>query len=410
MKTSFAMSRKYAWAVLHALRCLTALFLLSWAISPVRAQEIEVQARTGSSLFVPDYAFSGVYEWGEVLSMLCEKGKCRLSVPSDFYSLRVPLSIYEKDFQSALRALKVQAKADGWEILLSKKVLSVRKSVSVDSSAVFVSCLDSSVVSVPRKELSVHLKSDSLRCLSAQNRRIYERDSLRAVQDSLLRGYDLRNYLLEYYSYSSNMLDEWGVKWSEVLASGDFFSKPSIPLNWAIRGVGRMDSLFVFRSVQFRIDSTLELTWGNTSSEVKKVYNDQGIVTTEYEDKDYGMQISLTRSENRLSLEYSFTQNDDSRQKISGASSSLLGDTLVVVGYYKSRNYDYEYVPFLGQVPVLRYLFRYRAYTDDVKFFVLRCVPQNAYKLSVRKATADTARPVQPFTARGVADSLVLEY
>ena len=342
--------------------------------------------------------------------MLCEKGKCRLSVPSEFYSLRVPLSIYEKDFQSALRALKVQAKADGWEILLSKKVLSVRKSVAVDSSAVFVSCVDSSVVSVPRKELAVHLKSDSLKCLSAQNRRIFERDSLQALQDSLLRGYELRNYLLEYYSFSSTMLDDWGIKWSEVLSSGDFFSKPSVPINWAIRGMGRQDSLYVFRSVQFRIDSTLNLTWGNTSSEIKKVFNDQGIVTTEYEDKDYGMQINLKRSDNRLNIEYSFTQNDDSKQKISGASSALLGDTLIVVGYYKSKNYDYQYVPFLGQVPVLCYLFRYREYVDDVKFFVLRCIPQNAYKLNIRKATADTARPAKPFTARGVADSLVLEY
>lgn len=166
--------------------------------------------------------------------MLCEKGKCRLSVPSEFYSLRVPLSIYEKDFASALRALKVQAKADGWEIVLSRKVLSVRRSVSVDSSAVFVSCLDSSVVSVPRKDLSVYLRSDSLKCLSARNRQNARRDSLQALQDSLLRGYELRNYLLEYYSFSSNMLDEWGIKWSEVLASGDFFSKPSIPINLSL--------------------------------------------------------------------------------------------------------------------------------------------------------------------------------
>lgn len=370
-------------------------------------EQIEIQ-KHDKNLFVPDYAFSGVYEWGEVLSLLCEKGKCRLSVPSEFYTLRVPLSIYESNFNDALRALKVQAKADGWEIMLSKKVLSVRKSVSVDSSAVFVSCIDSSVVSVPRRELAIQMRSDSLRCVSAQNRKQFVKDSLTALNDSLLRGYDLQNYLLEYYSFSSNMLDAWGIKWSDILASGDFFSKPQIPLNWAIRGIGRTDSLFVFRSVQFRIDSTLSLTWGNTERQESRVFNDAGVITTEYEDKDYGMTIDLKRSENRLNIEYSFTQNDDSKQKISGASSALLGDTLLVVGYYKSRNYDYQYIPFIGNIPVLGYLFRYREYTDDVKFFVLRCVPQNAYNLTIRRATAD-ARPAQPFTALGVADSLVLD-
>ncbi len=366
-----------------------------------RKQQIEV---------VPDYAFSGFYSWGEVLAMLCERGKCRLSLPTDFYGLHVPLAIYEKDFKSAFRALKLQASADGWDLTLSGKTLSARRSIAVDSAYTFVSCLDSSVVSVPRRDWQTYVRSDSLRCLSMHEKERFHADSVKHYKDSLLHGYDLRNYQLEYYSYSSMLLEQWGIKWSDVLASGDFFSKPDIPLGWAIQAMGTMDSLFVFRSVQFRIDSTLSLTWGNTASEMDKVFNDNGVVTTSYADKDYGMTINLQRSENRLKIDYSFTQNDDTKQKISGASSALLGDTLLVVGYYKSRNNDYRYVPFLGHVPVLGYLFRWREYTDDVKFFVLRCIPKTEYNFRVESVTDTTARPPQPFTARGVADSLVVQF
>lgn len=363
-----------------------------------------------SKEFYPDYDFNGVFSWGEVLAMLCERGKCRLSLPTDFYGLHVPLAIYEKDFKSAFRALKLQASADGWDLTLSGKTLSARRSIVADSAYTFVSCIDSSVVSVPRKDWQTYVHSDSLRCLSMRERERFNADSLKHYKDSLLHGYDLRNYQLEYYSYSSMLLEQWGIKWSDVLASGDFFSKPDIPLSWAIQAMGTMDSLFVFRSVQFRIDSTLSLTWGNTESEVDKVYNDNGVVTTSYADKDYGMTINLQRSENRLKIDYSFTQNDDTKQKISGASSALLGDTLLVVGYYKSRNNDYRYVPFLGHVPVLGYLFRWREYTDDVKFFVLRCIPKMEYNFKVENVTDTTARPTQPFRARGVADSLVVQF
>ena len=347
---------------------------------PSVAYDVEVQKEESGIHFVPDYAFSGVFTWGEILTRLCEKGRCRLSLPGEFYSMQVPLSIYEKDFQGALTALRVQAKADGWDLNLSRKVLSASRSVRSDSSLAFLSCIDSSVVEVPRNRFEIAKKSDSLKCLGLS---AYRADQLRImehVRDSLANGYDLKEWRLEYYSFSSDVLEDWGIAWSDVLSTGDFFAKPQIPLSWAIRAMGEQDSLTVFRAVEFVIDTTVDLTWGNTQSEVSKVYNDEGVITTQYDNVDYGMTINLKRNENRINLTYSFTQSDDTKQKISGASSSLVGDTLLIVGYYKSKNKMVSFVPFLWRIPLLGELFTDTYYKNDVKFFVLRLIPKRMYR------------------------------
>lgn len=354
------------------------LVLLS-SVTRSAAYEVEVQKKEPVT-FAPDYAFSGVFTWGEILTQLCEKGKCRLSLPSEFYSLVVPLSIYEKDFSGALKALKLQAKADGWDLNYSRKTLTASRSVAPDSSLFFISCLDSSVVDVPRNKYKIAKESDSLRCISVQNALKEKEKYLAHVRDSLANGYDLKEWRLEYYSFSSDVLENWGIAWSEILSNGDFFNKPQIPLSWAIRAMGEQDSLTVFRAVEFVIDTTVNLTWGNTQSEVSKVYNDEGVITTQYENIDYGMTINLKRNENRISLAYSFTQSDDTKQKISGASSSLVSDTLLIVGFYKSKNKQVNFVPFFWRIPLIGDLFKSSYYKNDVKFFVLRLIPKRFYK------------------------------
>ena len=77
------------------------------------------------------YKFSGVYTWGRIISMLCDGGWCRTALPREFYSLEVPISIYEETFEDAFRALKMQALADGF--VLTKTGTEKPYSVSVRS-------------------------------------------------------------------------------------------------------------------------------------------------------------------------------------------------------------------------------------------------------------------------------------
>ena len=72
---------------------------------------VQVSALAQNSV---DYKFSGVFTWGKIISMLCDGGWCRTALPREFYSLEVPVSIYETSFENAFKALKMQALADGY--------------------------------------------------------------------------------------------------------------------------------------------------------------------------------------------------------------------------------------------------------------------------------------------------------
>ena len=70
---------------------------------------------------VYSYEFSGVFTWGEVLTSLCRDGWCRTQLPRPFFEMTVPLNVFEKDFESAFKALSMQSKAEGRKDLPPRK-------------------------------------------------------------------------------------------------------------------------------------------------------------------------------------------------------------------------------------------------------------------------------------------------
>lgn len=224
----------------------------------------------------------------------------------------------------------------------------------------FVSCADSSVITTTHKLYSVNRKRDLLLC---------------AKKNAYVKPLPFQKFVLNYYSFSSSLLDQWGIEWSKVLASGDFFSKPSIPLNWSIRALGELDTLAEFRSIVFSFDSSFNVTWGAESKELDKTYTQDGVITQDYSWRDYGLIITVTKDTLSYKLTYSFVTNDDNHNKLNGSSVSSLSDTLQISGYYKEKSNNLYYVPFLGRIPVIGYLFRYRNTGDKLRFFVLRLLP-----------------------------------
>ena len=114
-----------------------------------------------------DYKFSGVFTWGKIISMLCDGGWCRTALPREFYSLEVPISIYETSFDDAFRALKMQALADGYVLTKtgSERPYNVSVRQKTDDESAYISCLDSAVHLVPAKYLKSYIRADSLKCL-----------------------------------------------------------------------------------------------------------------------------------------------------------------------------------------------------------------------------------------------------
>ena len=131
------------------------------------------------------FEFSGVYKWGDVVSMLCRDGYCRTSLPREFFELSVPLNVYENTFDDAFKALSMQARSDGYLLKKtgSKPPFRVTAEVLKDSLVSYISCLDTSVRSVPVADLSRYRLADSLKCES----RSRLRDSLASVVPQHLR-------------------------------------------------------------------------------------------------------------------------------------------------------------------------------------------------------------------------------
>ena len=216
-----------------------------------------------------DYKFSGVFTWGKIISMLCDGGWCRTALPREFYALEVPISIYETSFDDAFRALKMQALADGYVLTKtgSERPYNVSVRQKTDEESAYISCLDSAVHLVPAKYLKSYIRADSLKCLGMVRG---SRDSL-WWEDSV-RVVPLDRFRINFYVVSSMYLDEYGVDWTNLWATGNLWKTPHLISDWALRAVASGDTLSEFRTIEIDIDSAASLHWGSQLKEEKSTY------------------------------------------------------------------------------------------------------------------------------------------
>lgn len=320
--------------------------------------------------------------------MLCGDGWCRTSLPRDFYNLEVPVSIYEKDFESAFKALKIQALADGYVLQKTgrNKPYTVTVKPKTDEDAAFVSCVDSSVQVVPSKFLHHYMRADSLKCSrsAAAERPCKHRapppsTGLQA-QGAAWRCLDsvfvpLDRYRVNFYVVSSSFLDSYGVDWVELWASGNLWSMPKFFSDWSIRAVSEGDTLSEFRSIEIDVDSAASLHWGSKMKEEKSTYQTGDVVRTDYDYHDYGLTLDLHRSVGGgISGKYSLAQRDDMNSIIEGNFGGGGSDSVSMFGVFDSYQYNTRGIPFLGTLPVVGFLFAHKSIDRVKSFFLIEIV------------------------------------
>lgn len=320
-----------------------------------------------------EYEFSGLYTWGDVITSLCAEGYCRVKLPREFYSMRVPLSVYENSFDDAFKALSMQASADGYILIKTgrKKPYTVSAELDKESVASYVSCLDTSVKAVKASDLVKHQYADSLRCLS---RSLY-RDSLYRVKDTLL--YPSRRYRVSFYVVSSSYLHDIGVDWVKVWASGDLFSRPELITDWALSAVSSNDSTAEFRSLEVDLDSAAQLHWGSQKKEEKGlVVYSTGVSQNDYEWKNYGLTLTMTRDKRGgLRARYELSQRDENNSVLRGEFGGGGVDSISAFGVYDSYQDTRTGVPFLSNIPYLGELFSIDHHDKVKSFFVIQVYP-----------------------------------
>ena len=110
-----------------------------------------------------------------------------------------------------------------------------------------------------------------------------------------------------------------------------------------------------------------------------------GVTTSDYEWRKYGLLISVKRDGKRVKMDYVFRDKDNSVSVLQGSVIGQEGDTLRLFGHYNSSRNVETGVPFISSVPILGNLFKTTQNVIDNRAFEL-------YLLPTEKAVKDDKR------------------
>lgn len=287
----------------------------------------------------------------------------------------MPLNVYEKDFESAFKALSMQSRADGYRLVKkgSKRPYTVIAELDEREEVGYISCLDTAVHKVDAVDLQKYRLADSLRCAS----RRAERDSSALYARSV--HYPATRYRVSFYVVSSSFLYDMGIDWTEVFMNGDLKSAPKLIAGWSLKAVQVNDTTAEFRSIEVDLDSSTTLHWGSQRKEEKGIVTySTGVSQTDYEWRDYGLTLTLTRDTVAgVRAEYTLAQRDENNSVLKGAFGGGGLDSVSAWGVYDSYQYTKRGVPFLSSIPLLGLLFETESRDKVKSFFVIDVYPIN---------------------------------
>lgn len=327
------------------------------------------------------YEFNGVYKFVDVFTAYCED--CYLELSPEFLESSGVLAVKTDNEKTFRRALEKSARGAGWDLRMNGRSF-VANPVQNSENLVYLSCLTNEPVNVPKYLYAWAVKSDSIKCYLQKLEQI-KRDSLSALEQSKADKLDSLSkirlpfftYELKYFSFTKNFTDKLGVDFDAIVAAGNLRGKWRIYDDWRMFATRTNDTAFTFRSVLVSFDSALSLDWGTEEQTLKTSYvSDNGVVTTDYEWRKYGLIVNMKKDTARVSLSYIFRDKEQNVSVLQGSAVGNLGDTLRVYGQYNTRRVVTTGVPLLSSIPVLRYLFSTEQVLTDVKHFELYLVPK----------------------------------
>ena len=339
---------------------------------------------------VYDYEYSGVFTWGEVITSLCRDGWCRTQLPRAFFDLSVPLNVYEKTFESAFKALSMQALADGYRLKKtgSKRPYTIIAEVDEVQTASYISWLDTSVQKVDVRDLSKYRYVDSLKASARQA----ARDSIRLYNQSV--HFPSVRYRVSFYVVSSSFLRELGVDWTSLWARGDLFHAPEWITDWALKAVAQDDTTAEFRSIEVDLDSSSTLHWGSQRKEEKSIVTySNGVSQQDYEWRDFGLTLTLKRDTiSGVRAEYTLAQRDENNSVLRGTFGGGGQDSVSAWGVYDSYQNSFRGIPWLYRIPFIGYLFGTETRDKVKSFFVIEVHPVTRDTLPTNFEIQDSLR------------------
>lgn len=334
-----------------------------------------------------NFVYKGLYSVETVLVNYCKD--CYLELPPDFLKSEIVLSVDTDEETSFFKAVQASANGIGWDLIRQKSGRLKAEPLQNVGNLVFISCMDNTPHNVPKYLYSASVKADKIQCANRDSilmlaRQKAVRDSIRFDSLSKVR-LDFKSYQLRYYAYSKSFTDRLGVEWSSLLSSGNVRGRLNVFDDWRLIATQTNDTTFNERSVVFSVDSTLSLDWGSEEQTLKKTFVNDGVTTSDYEWRKYGLLISVRRDGKRVKMDYVFRDKGNSVSVLQGSVIGQEGDTLRLFGNYNSSRNVETGVPFISSVPVLGNLFKTTQNVIDNRAFEL-------YLLPTEKAVKDDKR------------------
>lgn len=325
-----------------------------------------------------EYEYKGVYQVQTVLLQYCED--CWLNLPADYLKSEVALSVSTDSEKSLLKALQAASRSAGWVLTRSGKNLTAEPSQN-DGNVVYISCMDHQPKNVPKYLYSASIESDRLLCRQRDSLAIIQQgvaDSVKRYRDSLanLPKLDYRSYELRYYAYSKSFTDKLGVEWGSVLFSGNLHNRFKVYDDWKIYANEINDTTFNYRSMFFSLDSTLNVDWGSEEQVLSKTFQNDGVVTQEYEWRKYGIIVTIERKRERVKMTYTFRDKDNSISVLQGSVVGSDTDTLFLQGNYMAKREVNSGLPWLSKIPIVNWFVATQHTINDLKEFELYLIPQ----------------------------------
>ena len=362
------------------------------------------------------FEYKGVYGVETILTNYCED--CFLELPPDYLKSEVVLSVRTDNEQTFIKALQASSRAIGWNVTRSRSGRLKAEPNENVGNMVFISCMDNNPRNVPKYLYAASVKSDRLQCaqrdsLQAVARQRAVNDSIRL--DSMSRArLDFKGYQLRYFSYNKSFTDRIGVEWGSLLASGNLHNRLDLFDDWRFFANQQNDTTFNERSVVFSVDSTISLDWGSEEQTLKKTFVNDGVTTSDYEWRKYGLLISVKRDGKRVRMDYVFRDKDNSVSVLQGSVIGNEGDTLRLFGNYNTTRSVVVGVPVISTIPLLGELFKSTQSIIDNRAFELYLLPQKQAVEDVKRensgivqATGKTATDSTGTQANAQRDTLV---
>lgn len=334
--------------------------------------------------FAQDYQYKGIYTAEQVFTTFCDS--CYLELPAEYLQTNLVLSVNTDNVKVFERSLISASKGNGWTLTKSGPRWRAEP-IQNDGNLVYISCMSSEPVNVPKYLYHWAIKSDSLKCYmrnmeQAKQDSLYKleqskRDSLYRLNDSLSKvSLPYTEYELRYYSFTKNFADKVGVEWSEVLAVGDLPRHLALLDNWSLFATATNDTAYTRRQLNVSLDSVVTLDWGTEEQTlVNSLVNEGGVVSNNYEWRKYGLIVTITATDTKTRLQYIFRDKENCVSLLQGSAVARVGDTIRVTGQYIANRIVQKGIPFLRSIPVLGSLFATTQNLTDLKNFELYLIP-----------------------------------